>query len=423
MRILFLTQVIPWPLDAGPKIKTWNVLRFLKEQGHSVILVSFVREEEKKHVSQLEQLCKEIYTVPLQRSRMADALFWLRGQFSGRPFLIERDDLSEMRARVSRLLAEKEIEVLYADQLSMVQFGFSLQGNRMENSRRPFLIFDAHNAVWTIVERMGQNAPWFLKPILAQEARKIKRYEGQVIQQVDRTLAVSEIDRQALLEAASCSRASITPIPITVIPIAVDTSAIRPVQRKPRSTNILTLGTLHYPPNADGIRWFMREVFPLISEQIPSATLTIVGKNPPGDFIQMAAKNSKITVSGYVPDLTPFFERAAVVVIPVRAGGGMRVRILEAFARGVPIVTTTVGLEGIEATVGKDVIVADTSQAFAVAVEKLLGDPAEQNRLARNCRLVAESQYDWRVVLNKLSDVLSSANCRQPEPIELSPSI
>lgn len=423
MRILFLTQIIPWPLDAGPKIKTWNVLRFLKEQGHSVILASFVREEEKQHVSQLEQLCEEIYTVPIRRSRIADALFWLRSQFSGRPFLVERDDFPEMRARVSRLLAEKEIDVLYADQLSMVQFGFSLQGVHIKSGKRPFLIFDAHNAVWTIVERMRRNARWFLKPILAQEARKIKQYEGQIIQRVDHTLAVSEIDCQALLMAAPHSKTSISPVPITVIPIAVDTGAIGPVQRKPGSTNILTLGTLHYLPNADGIRWFMREVFPLISEQVPSATLTIVGKNPPGDFLQMAAKNPKITVSGYVPDLTPFFERAAVVVIPVRAGGGMRVRILEAFARGLPIVTTTVGLEGIEATVGRDVIVADSPQAFAVAVEKLLGDPAEQNRLARNCRLVAENQYDWRVVLNKLNDVLLNADCRQPEPIELTPTI
>ncbi len=413
MQILFLTQIIPWPLDAGPKIKTWNVLRFLKEQGHTVILGSFVREEERKHLVHLEQLCEEVHAVPMRRSRPADLRYWLRGQLSGRPFLIERDDLPEMRALVARLVAEKEIDLIYADQLSMVQFGLP---KSHPGGKRPFLLFDAHNAVWTIVDRMQQNAAWFLKPVLAQEAQKIKKYEGEIVKTADHVLAVSENDRQALLEAvAATSKEAVQSVhsSITVIPIAVDTSSLTPVQRKFGSTNILTLGTLHYPPNADGIRWFMKEVFPILGERVPSATLTVVGKNPPGDFLQMAAKDLRITVTGYVPDLTPYFEAAAVVVVPVRAGGGMRVRILEAFARGVPIVTTTVGLEGIEASIPQDVEVADTPQAFAVAVERLLLNAAEQEQMARNCRQVAEDRYDWRVILKKLEGVLSLAESKK----------
>lgn len=413
MQILFLTQIIPWPLDAGPKIKTWNVLRFLKEQGHTVILGSFVREEERKHLIHLEQLCEEVHAVPMRRSRPADLRYWLRSQLSGRPFLIERDDLPEMRALVARLVAEKGIDLIYADQLSMVQFGLP---KGFPDGKRPFLLFDAHNAVWTIVDRMQQNAAWFLKPVLAQEARKIKKYEGKIVKTADHVLAVSENDCQALLEAvAATSKEAVQSVrsSITVIPIAVDTSTLTPVQRKPGSTNILTLGTLHYPPNADGIRWFMKEVFPILGERVPSATLTVVGKNPPGDFLQMAAKDSRITVTGYVPDLTPYFEAAAVVVVPVRAGGGMRVRILEAFARGIPIVTTTVGLEGIEARIPQDVEVADSPEAFASAVERLLLNPVEQEQMARNCRQVAEDRYDWRVILKKLEGVLSLAESKK----------
>ena len=193
---------------------------------------------------------------------------------------------------------------------------------------------------------------------------------------------------------------------ILVIPIAIDCHALQPVQRQRDTAKILTLGTLHYPPNADGIRWFAREVFPLVGQQIPQARLTIIGKNPPVDLLELAEKNpQQFTVTGYVSDLTPYLEQSALMVVPVRAGSGMRVRILEAFARGMPVVTTSVGLEGIEAQPGRDVLVADTPSEFADAVNRLLLDAELQEQLAVNGRLLAESRYDWHSVLGRLDKV------------------
>ena len=167
---------------------------------------------------------------------------------------------------------------------------------------------------------------------------------------------------------------------ITVIPIAVDTKKLTPVKRELRSKNILTLGTLHYPPNADGIRWFANEVFPHILKRMPEVNLTIIGKNPPADFVQMAEDNPKsIRVTGYAPDLTPYFESASMLVIPVRAGGGIRVRILEGFARAMPVLTT-VGLEGNEAKPGIDVLVEDYALSFADAAIRLIEDEELQNQ-------------------------------------------
>ena len=198
---------------------------------------------------------------------------------------------------------------------------------------------------------------WFLKPVLGVEARRVKRYEGSLLTKANHVLAVTDVDRIGLEEAMRFAKVSSTDqvAPIAVIPIAVDTGQLQPIRRKPGSRNIVTLGTLHYPPNADGIRWFFNEVFPLIQQRVPDATLTIIGKNPPQDFLDLAARNPKtISVTGYVPDLAPYLEQSALMVVPVRAGGGMRVRILEAFARGIPVVTTSVGLEGIEAKPGVD---------------------------------------------------------------------
>lgn len=402
MHILFLTQILPYPPVSGPKVKTWHVLRYLAEQGYKITLASFVRPEEVPYIHEVKDVCDSVRVVPVHRSRIKDGFYFLRSQFTGRPFLVERDDLAAMRSLVREVISSESIDVIHADQLTMAQFAFPLP---VHGDRKPALVFDAHNAVWTITERMKQNAAFYLKLPLALETRRIRQYEGMIVRDFDATLAVTEPDRAALLDAVRLHDHG-PEAPISVIPIAVDTDQIRPVQPDQDSLNILTMGTLYYPPNADGIRWFIQQVFPLIRRNLPQVTLTIVGKNPPKDFLDLAAdQESGIITPGFVPDLDPYFAQSAVTVVPVRAGGGMRVRILEAFARAAPVVTTTIGLEGIEACPGEDVLVADSPEAFADSVLHLLQQKELRQQLSENGRRLVEEKYDWQVVLGKLHDV------------------
>lgn len=316
-----------------------------------------------------------------------------------------------MQKMVERLVREDDFHFIHADQLTMVQF--ALRGASAVPGKKPKVVFDAHNAVWTIVERMKENARFFLKPVLAVEAKRVKQYEGELLRTVDHVLAVTEIDQKLLEEALHFSKPneSNRVSPITVIPIAVDTQKLQPIKRKADSRNIVTLGTLHYPPNADGIRWFFNEVFPLIRERVPDATLTIIGKNPPQDFIELAERNpGLIKVTGYVDDLRPYLKESALMVVPVRAGGGMRVRILEAFAYAMPVVTTTVGLEGIHGTPDHDVIVADTPVDFANRTVELLQNASLQEKLSTNGRELATSQYDWQAVLSAMRPIYEETN-------------
>jgi glycosyltransferase involved in cell wall biosynthesis len=434
MHILFLTQILPYPPDAGPRVKTWNVIRYLVGLGYQVTLATFVRPEEQKYIGVLEKLCYQVYSICIKRSRVGDVGHFVRSLITGRPFLIVRDDLQEMSLVVEKILGEQNIDVIHADQLTMAQFALSKQdhkplgameyGYEKDQRQKPFLIFDAHNAVWTVLERMSENVPWYLKPLAAFEARKIKHYEGEVVNAFDHTFAVTEIDRLSLLSAATTGyQKNIADGElVSVVPIAIDTSEIQPVQLIDDTSNILTLGTLHYPPNADGIRWFIEQVFPRVRERVPEAYLTIIGKNPPQDFIRFANENADyVSVTGYVPDLNPYLEKAAVLVIPVRAGGGMRVRILEGLAYGEAIVTTTVGLEGIDVVPGREVLVADTPQDFAEAVIRLLENFELRKEIGANGRERVERSYDWQVVLRSIKELYQQIELtrqRVPSPHE-----
>ncbi len=407
MRVLLLTQVVPFPPDSGPKVKTWHVLRYLARQGHTVTLATFVRQQERRFTKELESFCESIHSVPMRRSRAADLRAFASSLQTGLPFLVRRDAKREMFELIRRLVQEYDSDIVHADQLTMAQF--ALEARKTSGGPRPAIVFDAHNAVWTIMERSREAAPWLLRPALGLEAARIKRYEAELVQQFDHTLAVSEVDKEKLIEGRQTpgvdDRGDLR-AKVTVIPIAVDCDALRPVERQPGSKNIMTMGTLYYPPNADGVRWFLREVYPRIRERVPDCSLTIVGPRPPRDIVEAGRQRAdRIEVTGYVEDLEPYFERAAVVVVPVRAASGMRVRILEALARGIAVVTTTTGLEGIEAVNGEHVLVGDEPEEFATQVVRLLNDAELGRRLAANGRRLAEDRYDWKVVLPKLEDV------------------
>jgi glycosyltransferase involved in cell wall biosynthesis len=404
MDVLFLSQILPYPPDAGPRVKSWHLLRSLVEAGHQVTLLAFVREDERPHLPVVEALCARVIAVPMRRTRPMDLLYLLKSHLSGRPFLIERDDLAAMRASVEYELRQKRYEIIHADQLSMTVF---VRNDRIASvlgagAAPPARVFDAHNAVWTILDRMRQNAFWLFRPGLALETRRLRRYEGQTVAEFEHTLAVTDIDRQALLAAAGPGD-----WPLSVLPIAIDAQELPLAAREmAKPFEIVTLGSLGYPPNADGIRWFVHQVFPLIRDAVPEAQLTIIGKNPPADFQRMAQNpTAALKVTGFVENLAPYMDRAALVVVPVRAGGGMRVRILEAFARGMPVVTTTVGLEGIDARPGYHVEVADDPQKFAEAVIQLLGNRQTQAALSERGRKLALERYDRQVVLGRLGEI------------------
>jgi glycosyltransferase involved in cell wall biosynthesis len=395
MRILLLTQVVPYPPDSGPKIKTYNVLRYLG-QRYEVHLISFARSiVEQENAEMLRPYCRTITTVPLRRSRLRDVGFLAKSLLTGRPFLIERDDSRAMRQAIHRLLEQRDLDAVHADQLSMAQFAVDLPVS--------LRVLDEHNAVWTIVQRAARRAGWGPLRLPVQiECWKLRRYEGQICRRFDRVTVVSEDDRMAL-ERASQSR-----LPTVTIPIAVDTEELAFAPRGVEARRILSVATMFYPPNAEGVHWFATEVFPLVRRVIPDAQLDIVGSRPPARIRRLMTADNGINVTGYVADLEPLLRQSAVLIVPVHAGSGMRVKILEAFARGIPVVSTRIGVEGIDARPGEHLLVADEPREFAEATIRILQDRRLATRLARAGRQLVESRYDWRTALAGLDSIYVS---------------
>ncbi len=389
MKVLLLTQVLPYPPDSGPKAKTWNVLKYLA-QHHQITLVSFVRGDQSAQVRHLERYCQAVHAVPMERSVLHDGLAMVRSLLTGQPWMMVRDDRAAMRRLVDRLTVETRFDIAHADQLNMAQYAARAPGASK--------VLDAHNALWLLYKRLCETMePGLQKWLLRRDWQLLKKYEGQICREFGAVLAVSEEDKTALIEAMDGEGQRTEPNPhITVIPIAVDTDEVPMVARRQEADHILHIGTMYWPPNIDGILWFIREVYPFIRERHPAVTFDVVGARPPQEIADLAKDGTGINVTGYVADPTPYLEQAGVMVVPLRAGGGMRVKILNALAQGLPIVSTSLGCEGIAVTHGQNILIADTPHDFAEAVLRLLDSPEFATQLGHNGRRLAEQEYDYR---------------------------
>jgi glycosyltransferase involved in cell wall biosynthesis len=247
--------------------------------------------------------------------------------------------------------------------------------------------------------------------LLGRDWRLLKRYEGELCRRFDAVLTVTQEDLDALREAAGA------PFDAHVIPIAIDTRALQLVERAPNPRTVLHIGTMYWPPNVMGVMWFAREVWPHVKAAVPDARFEIVGARPPQEVQALRQSDPAVHVAGYVADPTEIFQRTAVAIVPVSAGSGMRVKILEAFARGLPTVSTTIGFEGIAVANEHDLLVADASEDYARAVIRLLQDPSLGQRLSANARQLVEKQYDYRAACKPLDAVytrLSAAGKTDP---------
>jgi polysaccharide biosynthesis protein PslH len=409
--LLFLTQILPYPLAGGAKIRAYYVLRQLA-QKHHVTLVSFTRDDDRSEaVDHLRQICHAVHTVPIARSRLRDAWAVMHSALSGRPAVIVRDRMPAMEALLARLIRETALAAApfvaaHADQTAMAQYALFARSQQPDLR----LVLDQHNALFQLVRRQAddERSAW-RRRLWHAEARRLVRYETELCRQFDHVFTVSEVDRQTLLGLLPPAEAATAAARFTAVPICVDPAAEPALTPVPGSHQVIFLGTMFWPPNIEGVLWFAEEVLPRVVAQRPEAHFVIAGKNPPPAVKKLAEPGSPlyrhITVTGFVADPRPLLSESALFVVPLKAGGGMRVKIVDAWQWGLPVVSTTIGAEGLEIRPGENILIADDPEAFATAVLGLLSDPGLAQSLRVNGRRWVEERYDWRTVYRQFDGV------------------
>lgn len=404
MNILLLTYGVPYPPDSGPRVKTYQLLRHLASH-HRVTLVCLAPDDSSAtRAAALSPSCAEICLVPAPHG----GLRWLESQlgslFGGQPALVASVESPELHALLARLVAEaaaagRPFDLVHADQIQMAQFAEPLPLPRL---------LDAHNAVYQIVEGLAEQGGLLDQWRYGHEAVQLKAYEGRICATFEAVTAVSEEDRQALLEAAGVER------PIAVIPIGVDGPALRQAPRRPDARGVISLAAPGWPPNAESIAWFARDVFPLVRRAVPESELAICGANPTLELEAISAQQDGVKVTGFV-DLQPYLEAAAVAIAPLRSRGGMRVALLETLARGIPVVATSLACAGLDLVPGDELLVADSPSDFADAVALLLRDRELGERIGAAGRRRALTHHDWRALTPAIDYVYAQMTAR-PAP-------
>lgn len=403
-QILFLTQVMPYPLDAGPKVRQYHMLRHLAKD-HQVTLVAFTRADDPPEaLEHLRGICSAVHTVPMHRSLWRNIRAAAKGLLTGLPVIVTRDEAGEMTTTLRQLTGKVAFDLVHADQLSMASWGELAA--RMRKHHRPRTLLDEHNAVYLLVRRMAETeSNHFRRAAMAREARAFARYEADMCRSFDALLTVTEEDRQHLLSLFPPGEQEQLEKKFTVVPICVDPEQVAPiVHHNGEAPTILHLGTMFWPPNVNGVLWFAQHVLPLIHDQVPEARFVVMGKNPPAE-VQSLASDPRIQVTGYVDDPAPYLALADVFIVPLHAGGGMRVKILDAWLWELPIVSTPIGAEGIEVQDGSNILIANDAPAFARATLRLLTDPILNEQVRIEGRSWVQAKYAWQTAYQRVNQV------------------
>ncbi len=395
MRILVIADYLPYPLIGGDRIRIYNLLRRVARR-HEVSLAAFLEKPtDIEGVEHLKQFCAHVETVNFQqRSRIMKAPGMFGYALSGKPpelYLLHSDELVE---KIKRLTATMDFDIL---QIEHARMGLYLEKLQSRERSKSLLMF--HNFTSQQYGRVSQiERRWDRKFRTRLDSMAMGYWEPRYAEKFTRCATVSEADRELLLQ-------SNPRLQVEVIPNGVDIEKYLPLPLPPKHTNpsLLFLGNMGYPPCVDAALYFCHDIFPLILQSNHAAEFWIVGRDPRPEVLEL--NNSNVHVTGRVDDVHPFYQQSPVCVVPLRAGGGTRLKILEAMALGRPVVSTTIGCEGLNVVDGEHLLIADTPTQFSEKTMNLFNDRELYQRISENGRSLVEGRYGWDQIAEKLTDI------------------
>lgn len=391
MRILLVTGRFFVPMNTGGRIRSAETFRRLA-RAHELTIVSLATgHETTHHVELLKSMCHRLVTVPWHEPEKGSASFWkqvIAAAFTNLPFSVYKYRNAQLQTALRETIESWRPDLLICDflqpSINCFPIGF-----------RPQILFQ-HNVEAQIRERQVARESGIRRRLLMLDLARLRAFEGRAGRHFDHCIMVSDEDAHAMQIRYGIRS-------VSAVPTGVDTEFFAPLGLERERAELVFTGSMDWFPNEDAVVFFCKDVLPKL--RTPGVTFTIVGRNPSARVRHLAGTEPGVRVTGTVEDVRPFIDRAAVYVVPLRIGGGTRIKIFEAMAMAKPIVSTSLGAEGLPVTDNTHLLLADDPLAFAQSVDRLLEDPASATALGTRARLVAVESWSWDAAASAFEDI------------------
>jgi glycosyltransferase involved in cell wall biosynthesis len=391
MKLLWVKTDFLHPTTRGGQIRTLETLRRL-HRNHEVHYVAFEDPAQPEGLARSSEYCTKAYPVTHQIADKTSAAFALQlaaGLFSRLPVAVNRYQSAAMRRQVEHLLGQHKFDSVVCDFLFPA----------VNIPQLDACVLFQHNVESMIWKRYVDHATGPKRLYFALQAKRMLAYEGDVCRSVRKVVAVSEADADAMRRIYGITRAYATPT-------GVDLDYFARPQANAKLADLVFMGSMDWMPNIDGVAWFVREVLPLIRRQRPDCTLAIAGRRPSAEVTRLAGSDKRINVTGTIPDVRPWLFGSLVSIVPLRIGGGTRLKIYEAMAARAPVVSTAIGAEGLDISDGENIYIADSPQLFAERCLVLLDSATERETLSAAAWNLVASKYSWDVAARSMEQLL-----------------
>lgn len=395
MKILWVKADFLHPTDRGGQIRTLEILKRLHAR-HEVHYLAYRRPQHPDALGRCGEYCAKAYPVEFdvpERRSLAFAGQLLGNLFSSLPLSVARYKSDGMRDQIAEVLQRENFDSIVCDFPFPAPNFSELKG----------CVLFQHNVEYMIWQRHVEHAPNPLrKAYFRSQAQRMFNFERDVCRSVRHMIAVSDDDATKFRELYCVDR-------VSVVPTGVDIDYFAPASKPEAFADLTFVGSMDWMPNIDAMRYFLSEIFPLIRKQRPATTLGIVGRKPPAEVTSLTERDPLIKVTGTVPDVRPYLWGSTVSIVPLRIGGGTRLKIYEAVAAGLPVVSTTVGAEGLGLADQEEIAIADTPEAFARTCVSLLEDAERRSQMQDAAYRTVAGAYSWDRVTDRFEEILENA--------------
>lgn len=390
MKILFLAQRVPYPPNKGDKLRSFNEIKFLSK-NHTISLVCLADNEQELHYKkELKHYCSTVDII--QRSSWHSNLRSLLYLFSHVPLTLPYFYSKALQMTVRQRLREEAYDLIFVYCSSMAQYV-----EQVTNIPRVIDFVDVDSQKWA---QYAQRSAFPKNWVYHSESRRLGAYETLIAKTYQHCFLVSDREVKDFRTAISpCKK-------MTAILNGVDTELFEPSPEPYDSHALSFIGDMGYFANVETVLYFSRKILPLIQESVPHVIFYIVGRNPSEELLKLGAEHPNIVVTGNVETVQPYVKKSAALVAPMQIARGVQNKILEAMAMGVPVVTNSLGFEGITASPGHDILVEDRPETFAKRVIELMTNVDLRKTIASNARKRIEQEYRWETNIHTLENIL-----------------